>query len=230
MNRLAVCLALLWMSSAAFADVTIQGNLAPKRVAILVVKESKDVIWDVFPEPEEYQEIGGAVVFAGPPGTVYVVKALVIDFDKKTKERSRVVVKFAGDVVPPKPVDPVNPTPIDPKPPAPVDAFTTKILAAYAKEQSPNKAALVKGFAAAYREKATEAKTTTTARFIDFMLLLEASRAAVDAGVLTEIRSAISAELNTLLPTTVTTPLDDAGRQLLATQMARVATALEACK
>jgi hypothetical protein len=48
--------------------------------------------------------------------------------------------------------------------------------------------------------------------------------------VLTEIRSAISAELNTVLPTTVTTPIDDAGRQLLATQMARVATALEACK
>ena len=229
MMRLA-CLAVLLLTSAAMADVTIQGNLAPKRVAILTVKESKDAIWDVYPEPEEYAEIGGGVVFAGAPGTVYTVKALVIDFEKKTKERGRVVVKFAGDVVPPKPVDPVNPTPIDPKPPAPVDAFTTKILAAYAKEQAPNKAALVKGFAAAYREKATEAKTTTTARFIDFMLLLEASRAAVDSGVLTEIRLAISAELNTLLPTTVTTPLDDAGRQLLATQMARVATALEACK
>lgn len=62
------------------------------------------------------------------------------------------------------------------------------------------------------------------------MLLLEAARAAADGGALTEIRSAISAELNTILPTTVTTPIDAAGRQLLATQMARVATALEACK
>jgi hypothetical protein len=162
---------------------------------------------------------------------VYTVKALVIDFEKKSKERSRVVVTFAGAPVPPKPVDPVDPVkPVDPIKPQPVDAFTTKILAAYAKETSANKAAIVQAFAAAYREKANEAKTTTAARFIDFMLLLEAARAAADGGSLTEIRSAISVELNAILPTTVTTAIDDAGRQLLSVQMARVATALEACK
>jgi hypothetical protein len=218
-----------WPAAAVFADVTIQGSLTPKRVAILTVKESKDVLWDVYPEPEEYQEIGGAVVFAGPPGQVYTVKALVINFDAKTKERSRVVVTFAG-----KPVDPVNPVdpvkPIDPKPPVPVDAFTSKIVAAFAKETAANKAQLAASMAQVYRLKATEATTTNAARFIDFMLLLEAARSAADGGALTEIRTAISAELNTILPTTVTTALDAAGKTLLSNQMARVAAALEACK
>jgi len=223
---------LLLFASTAFADVTIEVDkkvVPVNSFATLTVKASPTVLWKVFPKPVKVFTSGNVIHVAGVPGGTYSVYADVVDFEKKTFDGGVIDITFDGaSPVVPDPVKPVDP--VKPPVPVPVDAFTTKILAAYAKETAPNKAALAAAFAQVYRTKSTEAATTNAARFIDFMLLLEAARSAADGGALSEIRTAISVELNTLLPTTVTTALDAAGKSLLSTQMARVAVALEACK
>ncbi len=121
--RAALLLSLVVVASA-FAAPRVVGDTEVRAggFAKLAVpgEPGQTVAWDdITPAPIQQDEVGGFLVFTGEPGTTYTVKALVIDFEKKTFVRVRHTVRFGGIVPPVPPPGPDPPKP--PTPPTPVD-------------------------------------------------------------------------------------------------------------
>jgi len=91
----------------------------------------KTVLWDVYPEPVQVEEIAGVLVFTGNHGTRYLAVATVIDFKAESAAKVRHWVTFGGS---PEPIPPgPGPSPI----PGPVDPLVKALRDAAAKDSYP---------------------------------------------------------------------------------------------
>lgn len=145
-KALAVLVFVSVASATAAPKITGDNEVKPGGFAILTIDAKASVAWDVYPEPIQYAEIAGVVVFTGQPGIRYLAVATVIDFEAKTFTKVRHWVVFSGG---PLPVPP-GPTPVPPgpTPPAPVDPLALAIRDAAAKDGFTKLAALAGGFRA----------------------------------------------------------------------------------
>ena len=101
------------------------------------VPAGASVVWRFYPPPPQKAAdlAPGRAIFAGEPGKVYVVTAVVIDFDKKSVVDTEFAVEFAGKVPAPPAPDPTPkpepPAPKPPAPPAPEPVTSFKVLLVY---------------------------------------------------------------------------------------------------
>lgn len=97
-----------------FADITVDSPAGAS------------VVWRFYPPVVQRADKlpQGRAIFAGKPGTTYVVTTIVVDFDRKTVTDTEFEVRFAGKAVPPgTDPPPVTPAPKDPPAPPPTSLY-----------------------------------------------------------------------------------------------------------
>lgn len=227
----AALLAVFLLGGTALADLKIAGELKIGENRLVRLTAAGDVdgaalIWDIDREDQaDVEEVGGRLIFTGPPG-VYKVKLRAIRSKdgKTTAETARATVVIgSGPPVPPGP----NP-PVPPVPPGPESVLVKDLRAAYAADTGPLKGNQVASLAAVYREVSTKTNSADLKTAGDLLAVLRAAVGSlVPPDALTGIRRRIGAEVSAVLPTDPATVLDTATRQKAAEVFARVAQALE---
>ncbi len=180
-------------------------------------------------------------VAMAPAGTYRVMAVAAGSVDGKAQlSPFAVCVVTIGTPVPP------GPTPPGPTPPTPVpnDPFFTLLNASYAQDTDPNKAANAKLLAAFFRQGGSldgsdpnliTIGNKSFATINDFFSRWDAvvvsklgPGPSKGGTVLTGVRKAIAAELNSVLPMVPTATLDDATRALISKHYMRMAVDLDA--
>lgn len=177
------------------------------------------VLWDVKPDPIQQDEIAGVLVFTGNVGTEYLATAIVIDFEKKTAEKLRHVVRFGGAPVPPTPPPPVPGPDVPPLPPDNPPALSKAADGMLAVDR--------KRLASALRVAASKMDRAATRGDGEAVLAAEVERANVV--VHDGLRESIAAALNAACPSEpARTPLTDRDRAALGAVLKMLADQLEA--
>jgi hypothetical protein len=184
------------------------------------------LIWDLDREDvADVEEIGGRLLFAGPPG-VYKIKlrAIRVKDGKTSAETARATVTIG--TAPPAP-----PGPNPPIPPGPETQLVKDLRAAYQADVSPLKAQHLANLAAVYREVATKTNSADLKTAGDLLTVLRTAVASlVPPDGLLAVRKRIGVEVSASLPTDPAVALDSATRAKAADVFTRVASALEMAK
>ncbi len=227
----AAILAVLLVGGSAWADLKITGEMKVPEHRIVRLTATGDIdgaalIWDLDREDvADVEEIGGRLLFAGPPG-VYKVKlrAIRTKDGKTSAETARATVTVGS-------APPVPPGPIPPVPPGPETPLVKDLRAAYQADLSPVKAQHLANLAAVYREVATKTNSADLKTAGDLLTVLRTAVASlVPADGLVAVRKRIAAEVSASLPTDPTVALDSPTRAKAAEVFSRVASSLEVIK
>lgn len=230
----AALLAVLLLGGTALADLKITGELKVSENRLVRLTAAGDVdgaalIWDIDREDQaDVEEVGGRLIFAGPPG-VYKVKLRAIRSKdgKTTAETARATVVIGS--APPVPPGP-NP-PVPPVPPGPETVLVKDLRAAYAADTGSLKGQHVANLAAVYREVSTKAASPDLKTAGDLLgVLRTAVSSLVPPDALVGVRKRIGTEVSAVLPTDPAVALDASTRAKAADVFGRVASALEAIR
>lgn len=235
MKKIAVLL-LLWASPIWAATVTLPTTLAAKPgrlIKITATTDGKVVRWingsldaDLIP-----MESGLSAIFSSPNPGKYLIYAYTAAADVPSEPAQCLVVVGDPGPGPAPPIPPAPPVPPPPAPPGPLDPLVGKLSVAYGLETDVNKETLRVALGVFYKQGAVLVTDTTLTTWGDvFKQMSSASKTLGLFGKLPEVQKVLALELNSKLPTTASTPLDSAGRQLAAKTFLAIASAIDNIK
>lgn len=230
MRRVLLTLIALLSPAFALADVKIVGELkvgANRLVRLAADGDVKDaaLIWDVEKEDlVDIEEVGGRLIFTGPPG-VYKIKLRVIrSKDGKTAAETARACVTIGEPgpTPPGPGPPVPPVP-------PEDPLTRELRAALANDPGTpaEKSKWAQDLADLYRQAVGTANDPAVKTAGDLLAVLrKASTAILPPDALKGVRTRVMSELEKALPDDGAAELTPATRAAAAAAFQRISDSL----